>query len=288
MERSLERLLVLERIKEYEKKGYFDKDVENDPPTVPLKPGQVDYTLKKLSSKISSEIANFVAKRHFDKLIEQGQLVIKEVRGIENYLSVADRGAMITCNHFNPFDNYAVFKAIEKSLGRKRLFKVIREGNYTSFGGLYGYFFRHCNTLPLGSDIAVMRELMVAVNTLLKRGEKILIYPEQGMWWNYRKPRPLKEGAFRFAARANAPVVPVFITMEDTETLGGDGFPIQAYTVHFLPPIYPQEGLNAKQNAAVMMRKNFSAWKQVYEEFYGIPLEYTTERIEKCSIQQLS
>ncbi len=288
MEQSLERLLVLERIKEYEKKGWFDKDVENDPPTTPLQPGQVDYTLKKLSSKISSEIANRVAKNYFDKLIKQGRLIIKEVKGLENYLSVADRGAMITCNHFNAFDNYAVFKAIEKSLGRKRLYKIIREGNYTSFPGLYGYFFRHCNTLPLGSSIAVLRELMVAVDVLLKRGEKILIYPEQGMWWNYRKPRPLKEGAFRFAARANAPVVPFFITMEDTDVYGGDGFPLQAYTVHILPPIFPESDKNVKQNATEMMVKNYNAWKEVYEETYGIPLTYTTVTEDKCSTQQSS
>lgn len=289
MERSLERLLVLERIKEYEKNGWFDRDVENDPPTVPLKPGQVDYTLKKFSSRVSSEIANQVAKHYFDKLIKQGQLVIKEVRGLENYLAVKDMGAVITCNHFNAFDNYAVFKSIEKSLGRKRLYKIIREGNYTSYGGLYGYFFRHCNTLPLGGDIAVMRELMVAVNTLLERGEKILIYPEQGMWWNYRKPRPLKEGAFRFAARAKSPVLPMFITMEDTDVIGGDGFPIQAYTVHILPAIYPEPGKNVKENSVNMMNANYSVWKQVYEDFYGVPLTYTTVKADaKCSTQQSS
>lgn len=281
MERSLERLMVLERIKEYEKNGWFDKDVENDPPTTPLQPGKVDYTLKKLSSKISSEIANHVAKRYFDKLIANGQLVIKEVRGLENYLAIADRGAVITCNHFNAFDNYAVFKCIEKSLGRKRLYKIIREGNYTSFGGLYGYFFRHCNTLPLGSSVAVLRELMVAVDTLLKRGEKILIYPEQGMWWNYRKPRPLKEGAFRFAAKSSAPVVPAFITMEDTDVIGGDGFPIQAYTVHFLPAIFPEEGKTVKENCNIMKEKNFNAWKEVYEQTYGIPLTYTTLKADE-------
>jgi 1-acyl-sn-glycerol-3-phosphate acyltransferase len=288
MEKAQDRLEVLEKIREYEKNGWFDRDVENDPPTTPLKPGQVDYTLKKLSSKISSEIANRVAKNYFDKLIKEGQLIIKEVRGLENYLSVADKGAMITCNHFNAFDNYAVFKAIEKSLGRKRLYKVIREGNYTSFPGLYGYFFRHCNTLPLGSNLAVLRELMVAVDVLLKRGEKILIYPEQGMWWNYRKPRPLKEGAFRFAARSSAPVVPFFITMEDTETYGADGFPLQAYTVHILEPIYPDASKNVKQNALEMKQKNYLAWKKVYEETYGIPLTYTTVTENKCFTQQPS
>ena len=278
MEQSLERLLVLERIKEYEKKGYFDRDVENDPPTTPLKPGQVDYTLKKLSSKISSEIANRVAKNYFDKLIKEGQLIIKEVRGLENYLSVADKGAMITCNHFNAFDNYAVFKAIERSLGRKRLYKVIREGNYTSFPGLYGYFFRHCNTLPLGSNIAVLRELMVAVDTLLKRGEKILIYPEQGMWWNYRKPRPMQEGAFALAVLNKTPIVPFFITMEDTDVMDGDGFPVQAFTVHILPAIYPDPSLPLPARKEKMRKENYEAWVQVYEEFYGIPLIYSKEK----------
>ena len=30
----------LDRIAEYEKKGYFDKDINDDPPTRPLKPGE--------------------------------------------------------------------------------------------------------------------------------------------------------------------------------------------------------------------------------------------------------
>ena len=46
---------------------------------------------------------------------------------------------------------------------------------------------------------------------------KILIYPEQSMWYNYRKPKPLKVGAFSFAVKNNVPVLPIFITCEDTE-----------------------------------------------------------------------
>ena len=290
MELAKDRLEILRRIEEYERLGYFDRDVENDPPTRPLRPGEVDYTGKKWRTRLASEFANHVAKYYFDSCIKRGELVIREVRGIENYMAVADRGVIITANHFNAYDNYAVFKAIEKQLGRRRLYKIIREGNYTSFGGIFGFFFRHCNTLPLAADHKAFREFRQSLPVLLGRGEKILIYPEQGMWWNYRKPRPLKPGAFHFAAAAGAPVLPFFLSMEDTNCIGEDGFPIQAYTVHILPAIEPDGSLSVRENAERMCRYNYEVWKQTYEDFYGIPLTYTTQNDDEngevlpCSI----
>ena len=285
MELSQDRQDVLRRIEEYERLGYFDRDVENDPPTRPLRPGEVDYVGKKLHSRILTELANEIARRYFDGCIKRGELVIKEVRGLEHYLAVADRGVVITANHFNPFDNYAVFKAIQAPLGRRRLYKVIREGNYTSFGGLYGFFFRRCNTLPIPSDRHAFREFQEGVTTLLNRREKMLIYPEQGMWWNYRKPRPLKPGAFHFAAKARVPVLPFFLTMEDTDRTGADGYPIQAYTVHILPAIEPDATLSVRANAERMCRYNERVWKETYEAFYGLPLTYTTQgrEVDTCS-----
>lgn len=276
MEQSKDRLEILEKIKEYELKGMFDHDVENDPPTRPLKRGEVDYTYTKFFTKLWSNIANCCARKYFDGCIKKGDLVIKEIRGIENYLAVSG-GAILTCNHFNPYDNYVVYKSIQKHLGKRSLYKIIREGNFTSFGGLYGFFFRHCNTLPLSSNYAILKDMMQGVDVLLKRGEKILIYPEQGMWWNYRKPRPLKSGAYRFAVRSDVPVIPCFITMQDSDRIGADGFPIQEHTIHFLPAIYPDKNLPSKDRGVDLAMKNFECWKQVYEEFYGIKLEYTLE-----------
>ncbi len=257
------------RLSQYEAAGLFDRDIEADPPTVPLKAGQVDYTHRKLRTKMSSELANLCAKTFYDRRIRRGELVIERVVGLENYDKVADRGVILTCNHFHPNDNYAVFKPIEKRLGRKRLWKIIREGNYTSFRGIYGYFFRHCNTLPLAADMRVFKELLQAVDALLVRGEKILIYPEQAMWYNYRKPRPLKNGAFHFAAKSGAPVLPCFITMRDTHRLDADGVPIQAYTVHYLPPIFPDQTKRVAQNVKEMSEKNAALWRSCYEREYG-------------------
>lgn len=268
------RSVVSIRIKDYERLGLWDKDVEDDPASKVLMPNDVDYLGKKLSSKIGTFFANKAAVRYYEKEIKKGDFVIKEIKGIENYLSV-NSGAIITCNHFSVYDNYAIYRAIREYLPKgHQLYKVIKEGNYTNFSGLYGYFFRHCNTLPLSSNPKTMVVFMKAVNELLKRGEKILIYPEQAMWWNYRKPRPMKNGAFRLAAKSGAPVIPAFITMEETERVGSDGYKVQAYTVWFLPPIYLKEGLSEKENTEYLKNENYRVWKELYEKVYGIPLKY--------------
>lgn len=274
IQKSPERLKILEKIAEHERKGLWDKDVEDDPETIVLTPDKVDYLNEKLSSKIGTFFANRAAIRYYEKEIKNGDFVIKAINGIENYKSVTG-GAVITCNHFSVYDNYAIYRAIREYLPKgHQLYKVIREGNYTNFGGLYGYFFRHCNTLPLSSHPKTMIKFMQATDRLLRRGEKILIYPEQAMWWNYRKPRPLKSGAFRLAVKSNVPIIPAFITMEDTEKLDANGFSIQAYTVWFMPPIYPKEELSEKENAEYLKQKNYDCWKNLYEKVYGIPLKY--------------
>ena len=117
---------------------------------------------------------------------------------------------------------------------------------------------------------------MKAADTILKRGDFILIYPEQSLWWNYKKPKPLKPGAFKIAAKNNVPIVPIFITMEDSQITGEDGFKIQEYTMHIGKPIYPDADLTVRENTNQMREKNFEYWKNVYEAFYKIPLKYTT------------
>ena len=273
MKLSPDRVEVLKRIDEYERAGRFDEDVENDPPAPQLMPDGVDYLCEKFSSKVSRRAANFVADHYFLNLIKKGQLVIDEVRG-EEHLHALQKGAIVTCNHFHPYDNYAVFHCIRKALPKKYLYKVIREGNYTNFPGLYGFFFRHCNTLPLSSNRRTMMNFMSAVNTLLKQGESILIYPEQGMWWNYKKPRPFKVGGFKMAYKAGVPVLPIFITMTDDTRLDGSGYPIQRYTLHIMPPIYPDESLGEKVGAEKMKDEAFALCKAKYEEVYGVPLTY--------------
>jgi len=274
MEKSKARLVILKKIEEKEKTGDWNTDVEDDPETIPLFPNKVDYLNKKISSKIATYFANKAGQSYYEKLIKRGQLIIKEVKGVENFLAVKS-GAIITSNHFNVMDNYAIWRAIRPYVKKKqRLYKVIREGNYTNSPPPFGFILRHCNTLPLSSNRETMKNFMKAVEVLLNRGEKILVYPEEAMWWNYRKPRPLKNGAFQLATSNKVPVLPIFITMQDSQMLDSDGFFVQEYTINILPPIYADENLSRKENVEKMKQLNFELWKQTYEEFYKEKLNY--------------
>ena len=163
IEKAQDRLEILEEIDRLEREGRFDVDPEKDPPTIILTPENVDYLKKKSTSKIKRTVANKFGERFLNEILKNNRLIIKEVNGIENIQSI-ETGAMITCNHFNPFDCFTVEKVFRMSENEKdkRLYKVIREGNYTNFPGLYGFFFRNCDTLPLSSNKRTMVNFMKA------------------------------------------------------------------------------------------------------------------------------
>lgn len=278
---------VYERIRDLEKNGIFDLDVEQDPPTIPLTPENVDYLREKGLNRIKNVLANRMGEKYLKDLIKNKKLIIKDIKGLENLENVKT-GAMITCNHFNPNDFLTIEQVFRKTnqIKTKKLYKVIREGNYTNFPGFPGFLFRNGDTLPLSTNTSTMIEFMKAVDTILQRGDFILIYPEQSMWWNYRKPKPLKIGAYKLAAKNNVPVIPIFITMEDSEVKGDDGYPVQEYTVNIAKPIYPDGNLSIKENTEKMKEKNAKVWKEIYEDFYKIPLEYTTIKEDKEAINE--
>ena len=230
IQKSEERLKIIEKIKQYET------------------PEKVDYLNEKLTSKAKNRFANRIGERFLNEIIENKQLIVKEIRGLEN-MEGLESGALITCNHFNPFDSFAVEEAFRNAkLNKKqKLFIVLREGNYTNFPGFYGFLFRNCNTLPLSSNKRTM----------------------------------LKIGAYKIAARNNVPILPIFITMEDSNVMGEDGFYVQEYTVNIGKPIFPDENLTEKENLEIMKEKNAKVWKEIYEDFYKKPLEYTTIKQEK-------
>lgn len=273
---SADRQQVLSKIEELEINGQFDLDAEIDPPGRVIMPGEVDYLRKKFSSKIKSHYAYFMARRFLNKLLKSKQLMVEKINGLDNFKNLTT-GAIITCNHFSPLDSFATQVVYEASLKKGKFYRVIREGNYTSFPGFYGMIMRHCNTLPLSSNKDTMKEFLVAVDTLLRQGNYVLVYPEQSLWWNYRKPKPLKKSAFKIAAVANVPVLPIFITMKDSNIIASDGSFVQKYTINIGKPIYADSHQNPSENAIKMLKQNEIFMKETYERFYQQPLIYSTK-----------
>ena len=260
------------KIEEYERLGLFDVDIEDDPPSRELLPSEIDYPKRSLLQGIKTRLAFFLAYRYAARLEKKKILVIKDIVGAENLR--VEGGCVLCANHFSPLDSFIMNRVFDASKRKGKIYRVIREGNYTSFPGFYGFLMRNCNTLPLSSNGATMRKFLKGVDKLLCGGACVLIYPEQSMWYNYRKPKPLKSGAYDIAARSGVPIVPCFITMENTEIILPDGEAVQAHTVHIGKPIYPDMTLDRKERAEKMKKENFLFNKSVYESFYKEKLEY--------------
>lgn len=270
---------IYEKIAQYEREGRFDEDVENDPPTIPLLPDQIEYLDKSFPDKCR-RVAAFAGAYSFFFLQQvKRQIVLKPTEGLEHLRGVKG-GAVITCNHFHPMDSFIMQRVFDRSHHKGRLYRVIREGNYTSFPGFYGFLMRNCNTLPLSANMNVMKKFLRATERALGEGNCILVYAEQSMWWNYRKPKPMKTGAFDMAVKNRVPVIPCFITMEDTDKIGSDGFPVQAYTPHLGAPIYPDETLPRPAAREKLRREAEAFSRETYERVYGEPPTYAQARAE--------
>ena len=112
---------------------------------------------------------------------------------------------------------------------------------------------------------------------LLRRGQYVLIYPEQEMWFNYRKPRPLKRGAYYYAARFQVPVISCFVEMVEVQEKENEDFNKVRYVVHILEPIFPEPQKSVRENSVNMMGKDYEQKKQAYEKYYGRKLQYNFE-----------
>ncbi len=264
-----------DRIKFLEITGLFYIDINDDPPNIPLTAENVDYLKKNPMNVKKNVIANSWKESFTNNALKSRNLVINEINGIENALCV-ETGAIVTLNHFNPFDTFAIERVFKDAGIKKRMHKVIREGNYTNFPGKFGLYFRHDNTLPLSQLPETMEIFEEALETILKKGDFIIVCPEQSMWLNYKQPKPFKYGAFKWATLNNVPVIPTFITMMDKGSIEGDEAVAQEYNINIGEPIYPDNTLLPRENICRMRDLDYSFCKETYERYYGVPVKYRT------------
>lgn len=267
-----ERLKVLEKIAEFEKEGKFDQDVEDDPESKTLEVDDVDYLYTKPINKFKNKLGVFFgnclrkyARKHF-------KTTVYNIEKLPNLKS----GCFITLNHFDTLDSGCASEVIKHLDKNKKLYIIIKEGNYF-FKGMNGFLFRYCDTLPLSSSIKTMKKFNEAVKKVLDNGDYILIYPEQAMWYNYEKPRPIKNGAGYFAAKYNVPIIPLFTCLTDQEKVNKNGFNEKQYHVFIEDTIYPDESLSVKENASIISNKIYVANVKTYESFYKKKVSYNNE-----------
>ena len=269
------RKAVIKNINKAAQSEDFYKKVEiNDPVLTTEQSREIVENYAKNRPTFSYKVKAFFARRLANILT----LMLNrktEIIGIEK-LKGLTTGAIITSNHFSPIENTCIRK-ITKKLGKRRL-NIVSQVTNLAMPGIVGFVMNYADTIPISDNFRYMHDSFEPIlRQLLKKDEFVLIYPEQEMWFNYRKPRPAKRGPFYYAARLNVPVVSCFIEMQDLEKMDTKDFHKVKYIVHILDVLYPNKEKSVKENSVLMCETDDRLKKEMYEKVYKKPLDYTFE-----------
>ncbi len=266
------RNVVIENIRSAVEKGEFQSIVEPDDPI--LTPQQSkefveNYLLKRKS--ISFRLKSF-AVRKFANLSNLYFKTKTDIVGFEKLPEISG-GAIITSNHFNPTD-HAPIRILTKKLGRKRINVLSKDTNFFIPGAI-GILLKYADTIPVSPDINYMKHgLPSVISELFKNNEFLLVYPEQEMWFHYRKPRPLKRGAYQFAAEMDVPIISCFTELIETPKKHRSGFNKIRYRLHVLGVLCPDKSLSVRENSLKLCAADYELKKNAYEKIYQKKLLY--------------
>lgn len=267
------RAQVIENIKTAVKKGKMHAKVELDDPIL-TKDERIklvnDYweQQKKFSHKLKNIIAQGII--NIDTLILMTHTKIKNKERAKG----PNHGAIVTTNHFKQTDSLPIKKLANKC--HKKLYIVIEDSNL-KLPGFFGFLMNNINAIPIVQSYQYLgRELPQHLQNVFNKNGWVLIYPEQEMWYNYRKPRPLQKGAYYYAAKAHVPIISCFVEIKDLPKMEKNSteFHKTRYILHVLPTIYPEARLTVDQNAKRMRDIDFLQKKEAYGKAYGKKLKY--------------
>lgn len=273
MEKDKERLAVIENIKRAVSNETFNVKVENDDPVVTDEQREdivlnYDIFYHSLSKKIKRILARRIVN-NYTKFFNGDT----EIFGIDKLKDIKG-GAIITCNHFNVMDSTIIRKLMMDLKKEKKLAIVIEESNIF-LPGKFNLLTNNCNTIPLSSSRLYMKnKFYPAMKKRLNDGDWILIYPEEEMWFNYKKPRPLKPGAYHFAIKYNVPIISCFIEMREKDEYDDNGFRKIKFILHIMGVINPEENSSNRELKEKLMNEDYKLKVKAFEEAYGKKLNY--------------
>lgn len=239
---------------EEEKLKYINKFYQNQKSPI--------YFIK---NKIANKTVRKIAKEIYPNI---------NIIGLEklNYVDLTN-GAIITSNHFNPLDSYNIRKIVEEKL-HKKLYIVVQDTNLAMPGAL-GFLFNNIEVIPLSkSPNYIIKKFMPELKKILSKGNFVLIYPEEELWFNYKLPRPCKRGAYQFAHELDVPVISCFVKMTDTNITDNNEFNIVKYDVFINKVIYPEKNESIKRDSRKMAEVDYETRKKAYEDAYNKELKY--------------
>ena len=268
MEKDKERLQVIENIRKAVENKNFNSKVElHDHVVTEEEREKVILKYDSRKKKLRNKAKTMVARSITDSITEYINFKT-EIKGLENIKSIKT-GAIVTSNHFSKIDN-TIIRYLMHRIGKKRKFDIIVQETNIFMPGYLGWLLKNNRTIPINrSHQYISTNFEPTLEKLLKQKHYVLIYPEEEMWFNYKKPRPGKIGAYHYACKYNVPIIPCFVEMQNTDKIGDDGFYVQRYVLHVMKPLYPDISLDFKAQKEDLRKKDYELKVAKYEEVYG-------------------
>ncbi|MBE6956184.1 MAG: 1-acyl-sn-glycerol-3-phosphate acyltransferase [Ruminococcaceae bacterium] len=271
------RLAVIQNIKEFAESGQFHSKVElNDPVLTSEQSRAITDAYfehrNHLSFKLKTALGVLIAKTA-TRLINRDT----EIVGLDKIPGDLG-GVLITSNHFGPLEN-TVIRHLTDQLGRRKLGIISQTSNF-AMTGILGFIMNYADTIPISTDPRYLARNFLSIlrERLVDKRHAVLLYPEQEMWFNYRKPRPPKNGAYFYAAKLNVPIISCFVEIVDREEDATPQFKRVRYVLHVLDVLYPDPNKTVRENTEALGVKDYSLKKSCYESVYGKELTYAFDR----------
>ncbi|HBJ10446.1 MAG TPA: 1-acyl-sn-glycerol-3-phosphate acyltransferase [Ruminococcaceae bacterium] len=270
------RKAVIENIKLCAESGEFHNKVElNDPVLTAEQSKKIteNYIENRKQPAFKAKTALGVTLAKSAAKIVNKNTVITGLEKIPENLG----GCLITSNHFSPLEN-TVIRYLTNTLGRKRLGIISQTSNF-AMTGIVGFLMNYADTIPISSEPHYLAKDFPAIlkERLIDKKDAVLLYPEQEMWFNYRKPRPPKNGAYFYAAKLNVPIVSCFVEIIDLNKDDNSEFKKVKYVLHILDVLYPDKNKTVRENTDYLALTDYSLKKACYERVYGKKLTYRFE-----------
>lgn len=270
------RIAVIENIKKFSSSGEFHNKVElNDPVLTAEDNRKITQSFMENRTGITYKAKSFLAvtiAKIATKLINKDT----EIIGLEK-IPADIGGALITSNHFSPLEN-TVIRHLTNNLKRSKLGIISQTSNF-AMNGPIGFLMNYADTIPISTEPRYLARdfLSVLKEKLVDKNQMVLLYPEQEMWFNYRKPRPPKNGAYFYCAKLNVPIISCFVEMVDLEEDDTEEFKKVKYILHVLDVLYPDENKTSKENTEYLSQRDYELKKECYERVYNKKLSYDFE-----------
>ncbi len=196
-----------------------------------------------------------------------------KVKGKENIKKIRG-GAILVGNHSHVLD--CMFASTFVALPKRNYFIANKEA-VEVVGGRF--FTKALGALPLPDEIKGLANLSNAVDTLLKKGNCVTVYPEAAIWPYSTFLRPFPSACFHYAVQSDVPVVPFAVTYRYAKRRPMKKKPKVNITI--LEPIYADKTLSVANRKKDLAERTTQAIKNVVESDDNVSfVEYVQKETE--------